>query len=153
MVASSITSKSTFAAVAAVVFTLGLSLPGAAYTTHGATLHDRVVDAQRRHHNYVERRQARSNYRQSYRNAYRNDYRSARRVDRRYRTPGVQVYGRNFGYLGYRNNGSRYAPSCRRVTKQGYWRGHPARVGGLQCTDSRGYSYIKPNSRYLIRYY
>jgi len=78
---------------------------------------------------------------------------------------------RNNGYYnGYRNNGyrsSRYitAPryygslalggsrSCRSVTKEGYWDGYPALIGGRECYDRYGRAYISPNSRYLIRYY
>ena len=56
----------------------------------------------------------------------------------------------NRGFNGSRFNGSR---GCQNVSKEGYWDGRPALIGGLQCFDSYGQAFISPNSRHLIRYY
>lgn len=67
---------------------------------------------------------------------------------------------RNFGL--HRNNlnsfyystpRTNFSRGCQRVSKAGYWNGYRATIGGRQCIDSRGYSYIVPDSRYLIRYW
>ena len=73
---------------------------------------------------------------------------------------------RNNGYYnGYRSSRYSSAPryrgslalggsrSCRNVTKEGYWDGYPALIGGRECYDRYGRAYISPNSRHLIRYY
>lgn len=62
----------------------------------------------------------------------------------------------NRGHLNnrYRRSSSRlnYGGNCRRVSRWSYWNNRHALVGGRQCVNSRGYAYIVPNSRYLIRY-
>lgn len=61
-------------------------------------------------------------------------------------------------YSGSRYNNNSYSSgysgnSCQRVSKRGYWNDRPALIGGRQCIDRDGYSYIVPDSRHLIRYY
>ena len=59
-----------------------------------------------------------------------------------------QPYGQAYGYYG------RYpAASCHRVSRDGYWRGRPAQIGGLKCFDRYGRAYIKQGSHRLLRYY
>jgi len=111
-----------------------------------------------------------SNQRYSHPRRYRHSGRySQRHQNRRYH----RGY-RNHGYRnrGYRNNSYYYqraprfntAPrfysglqlggsrGCRNVTKEGYWDGYPALIGGRECYDRFGRAYISPNSRHLIRY-
>jgi len=59
-----------------------------------------------------------------------------------------QPHGQAYGYYG------RYpAASCHRVSRDGYWRGRPAQIGGLKCFDRYGRAYIKQGSHRLLRYY
>lgn len=41
---------------------------------------------------------------------------------------------------------------CWPVKKKGYWKGRKALVGGKMCRDHSGYTYVVPESRYLIKY-
>ena len=54
----------------------------------------------------------------------------------------------------FRRSSSRFnsGRNCQRVSRWSYWNNRHALVGGRACVNSRGYSYIVPNSRYLIRY-
>lgn len=91
----------------------------------------------RSHSRVAPRYRSRYSQPRYYSNGYRNNYR---------RGPAYSYRGYNRGYSrGYNN-------SCRRVTRRGYWHGRRALIGGRECVNARGYSYIAPNSRYLIRY-
>jgi len=59
----------------------------------------------------------------------------------------------NRGYYNYSSPRANYSSGCHRVSRDGFWNGRRASIGGRQCIDSRGYSYIVPNSRFLIRYW
>jgi len=59
----------------------------------------------------------------------------------------------NGGYSNYSRPLSNFARGCERVSTRSFWNGRRATVGGERCIDARGYSYIVPGSRFLIRYY
>ncbi len=67
---------------------------------------------------------------------------------------------RNFRFnRGFRNSLSfsipltNFSRGCQRVSRIGFWNGRRATIGGNSCIDARGYSYIVPESRFLIRYH
>jgi len=92
----------------------------------------------------------------TYRNRSSRSYRYGRHGQRRFSQRLTPRYSRNNfnrNFYNYSAPLSNYARGCQRVSKQGFWNGRRASIGGRQCIDARGYSYIVPNSRYLIRYW
>lgn len=132
--------------------------------------HDRRAD---RHHRRHDRR---AHHRHDRRYAYGG--RSHRRhhyAGRRYRHGHGPGHGHGHGYFCldhgifhyysgydpygfsvtayYRGSSYRGGGDCYPVEKHGYYHGRRALIGGLMCTDAYGYAYIRPGSRYVIRYY
>ena len=95
----------------------------------------------RYHRNRYHRNRSHQKYR--HRSYSRRNYSNRNYSNRNYSS-------RNHSNRDYSRRG--YSRNCRRVSHWGYWNGYRALVGSRQCTNSRGYVYRVPNSRYLIRY-
>ena len=61
-------------------------------------------------------------------------------------------HGRHHGHKP-KHSGYSAGRGCHFVSKEGYWHGRPAIIGGTLCYDAHGNGYIVKGSRHLVRYY
>lgn len=73
---------------------------------------------------------------------------------RQHRHYGGPVFGNPHRYRHHRYHGySNHARNCHPVSKNGFWHGRHAKIGGTMCYDRYGNGYVISNSRHLIHYY
>jgi len=89
----------------------------------------------------------------SFRNGRSSQHRFSNRSNRNFRFHRNNLNSFYYSTPRYSTPRRNFSRGCQRVSKFGFWNGRRASVGGQQCIDSRGFSYIVPSSRFLIRYY
>jgi len=137
--------RTTSLALAAVLAVAALAASGSAQASHhhdGSYLAVRFAHALATSHHHSSRR-----------------HHGAHRGHRGHHDPhGHGRRHRSFGHGSHQFGSSgpgRYheGDSCRRVYREDYHRGRPARIGGTLCRDGHGDTYIVPGSRFVAEYY
>ncbi len=135
-------------------FALSVALPSDAAADRGEDRRSDRYQNQHGNYDYDRRRDHDRSGDRRYHRRHDHDGKQGRYERGRRHQKGYGYYGghQNHGH-GY-GHGYAYGHSkkCHKVVTKGYWRGHPAKIGGIQCYDRYGRGYIADSSRYLIKY-